>query len=828
MSATSVLIYGHHDRPHPVQTAVGWLLLVAALPLFWATEQTAMVFVAHQKLAAVAHSALELVSLVTALLIFVTGYSAALSPRKGAVVLLGIAFLGVGLFDFLNAVDFVWMPAEQALGDGSEGRLFGMGARLLACGALAVYVALPVVSDVSLARKRSAVLLVLVIVATLAYFGGFSDVSQRPELDVYFSIAIIGGNLLTLGLLWLRRLSLRDECVPALAFAAALSMIVEGMLIRAGTAAGNHFDLIEDVYHVASYLYLFHATVNEALRRPLDRMQTQNLKEKVILQAAPDGVLWVNQAGKILMANPAMEVLAGYRSDEMVGQNVSIFLPERIRESHADSMRDFFTRPTARAMGTSELKLLRKDGKVMAIDISLGYWEDENERHAIAYVRDLTERKTLEESMRHRATHDTLTGLPNRWLFNIRLDQALSASRRRGSRVAALFLDLDDFKTVNDSFGHAAGDDLLTQVSTRLAQTLRESDTLARLGGDEFAILLTDVDVADEATVVAEKLLRALDSPYTIGVNEVVISGSIGIAFFPDDAMGSQDLLRFADMAMYQAKNAGRDGVARYCTDLNRHQHENMQMHMRLKDAIHGHGLTLLYQPQVDVRTGAVVGAEALLRWHDEVLGDVPPDRFIPIAESTGLILPLSEWVMQTACQQIAQWQAQGHFIRVSINVSAQQFRQGDLADRLAALLERTGASARLLEIEITETIAMTNPMKAREQLDALVKLGCSIALDDFGTGYSSLAYLKALPVSVLKIDRSFIKDIPDDLNDVQISRSIIALAHSLGLRVVAEGVETQEQRQFLVQFGCETYQGWLYSRAVAPAALLACFMQRP
>jgi EAL domain-containing protein (putative c-di-GMP-specific phosphodiesterase class I) len=302
----------------------------------------------------------------------------------------------------------------------------------------------------------------------------------------------------------------------------------------------------------------------------------------------------------------------------------------------------------------------------------------------------------------------------------------------------------------------------------------------------------------------------------------VYSGGSLGLAFYPDDAKDSDTLLRYADMAMYQAKQAGRGAYACYSPAMDRHVHEDMQLHTRLKEALAQGGLALHYQPQVDVQTGVIVGVEALLRWHDPVLGQVSPMRFIPVAEATGLILPLSDWVLETACKQIAAWTQAGTPLQVAVNFSAQQFRQRDLPDKVRTILTRTGAQARWLDIEITESVAMTQPEQAREQLNALVALGCRVALDDFGTGYSSLAYLKALPVGKLKIDKSFMDGIPQDANDATISKAIIALAHSLGLTLVAEGVETDAQLTFLRQYGCEVYQGWLFAKALPAGDMTA------
>lgn len=375
---------------------------------------------------------------------------------------------------------------------------------------------------------------------------------------------------------------------------------------------------------------------------------------------------------------------------------------------------------------------------------------------------------------------------------------------------------------MNDSFGHSVGDELLILVSQRLRAAVREIDTLARFGGDEFAILLSDVASTDEAVNVAKKLLFLLDRPHRLQERQqqLHIGGSIGLAFYPDDAQGSENLLRFADLAMYQAKRAGRGTYACYSSELDQRAQESIHLYLLLKDAIARNKLKLFYQPQVDVHSGDIVGAEALLRWHDDALGEISPSAVIPVAESSGLILPLSAWVLETACNQIAAWEAAGTPLRVAVNFSAQQFHSRNLIEDVVAALQRTGAKARLLEIELIESVAMAEPLLASEQIKALVDLGCGVALDDFGTGYSSLGYLKNLRVSTLKIDREFVKNLPHDLGDVKISRSVIALAHSFDLTVVAEGVETEEQLEFLRACGCQTYQGWLFAKAMEPSEL--------
>jgi len=812
---------------HPYQSAIGWGLLALALPLLWWVSHPARQVVIEPTVFVFIHTAVELLAIVVAMLVFVTGYRAILSARKGAVVFLGVSFLGVGLIDFMHTMSYVGMPDVLTPNTPQKSIFFWLAARMLAACALLIYVCLPPGAHVSTQRKRAALALVLLLVAGLAYVGLrwpdrvpalFVTGQGLTPLKIGLEWLIVSIHLATLVVLWFRRHALIYECVMALSFAVALSAASELFFTLLGIVDKDVANAIGHGYKVAAYLYLFHVTFNEALRRPLERMEVQHQREKLILSAAPDGVLWVDSSGKILMANPAMETLSGYPPHELVEQNVSIFLPASMREHHADAMVGFFTEPSSRAMGLMDLKLKRRDGRMLPVDISLGYWSDEGTQYAIAYIRDLTERRRFEKSLQFQATHDPLTSLPNRWLFSLQLKQALARTGRSGHQVAVMFLDLDDFKNINDSFGHATGDALLVQVGSRMQSLLRKQDTLARLGGDEFAILLSDLTDADEAVNVANKLLQTLQASYQLNDQEIYSGASLGLAFYPSDAKDCDTLLRYADLAMYQAKAAGRGTYACYSEELDRRVHEDMQMHTRLKEALAQGHLQLHYQPQVDVKTGEVVGAEALLRWCDPILGQVSPARFIPVAEATGLILPLSSWVLETACTQIAAWQNAGIPLRVAVNFSSQQFRLKNVAMQVSEALGRSGASAQWLDIEITESVAMAQPEQAREQLKALVDLGCRVALDDFGTGYSSLSYLKILPIDKVKIDKSFLHGVPHDSDDVAITRAIIALAHSLGISLIAEGVETDAQLAFLRQYGCESYQGWLFAKAMSVA----------
>ena len=808
----------------PYQSAFGLGLLLLAIPLLWWVLSSAHLVQLNPHTFLFFYTAMEIFTVVMAILIFVTGYRAILSIQKSAVVLLGIMFLGVGLLDFLHLMSYTGMPDAISLNTPHKSIFFWLAARLLGAGALLLYVWLGVVTEVSVRRKRMALVALVVVVGLLAALGllwphevpalFIQSVGLTP-LKIRLEWLIIAIHLTTISVLWRRRESLQRKCIMALVFAAGLSATSELFFTMLGIVDKDAANAIGHTYKVVAYLYLFHATFTEALQRPFQRLEVQHLRERLILSAAPDGVLWVDGGGKILLANPVMQALSGYTPEELIDQNVDIFLPEHLRARHGDLLRDHFNAPRPRPMGLLDLCLMRRDGHMLPVDISLGHWDDEGAPYAIAYIRDLTGRRRYEEALKHQATHDELTGLPNRWLFRLQLNQALARASRARLHVAVMLIDLDFFKTINDSFGHSTGDALLVQAGARMRSVLREHDTLARMGGDEFAVLLADLATPQEATDVAAKLLTPLKNAYSLKGQDVYSGASMGLAFYPGDAKTSESLLRYADMAMYQAKTNGRGSYAYYSQEMDRSVHDNMQLHTHLKEALARNGLELHYQPQVDVETGVIVGAEALLRWFDPVLGQVSPGRFIPVAEATGLILPLSDWVLETACQQIAAWMQAGTPLRVAVNFSAQQFRQLDLHEQVRRVLERTGAQAQWLNIEITESTAMTQPERAREQLEALVAMGCRVALDDFGTGYSSLAYLKALPIHKLKIDKSFMDGVPHDASDTALSRAVIGLAHSLGMTLIAEGVESEEQLAFLQQHGCETYQGWLFAKAM-------------
>jgi diguanylate cyclase (GGDEF)-like protein/PAS domain S-box-containing protein len=454
-----------------------------------------------------------------------------------------------------------------------------------------------------------------------------------------------------------------------------------------------------------------------------------------------------------------------------------------------------------------------KEGRDLPVEIFLQYIKPENEvPRFVAIVRDLTERIEAQEKLLHQAHHDFLTNLPNRFLFLDRLEHALSR-RHNGGELAVLFMDLDRFKVINDTLGHASGDKVLQMLGERVSACLRKGDTLARLSGDEFSIIVEDIESNEMAVQVARHILDVLAKPFVVDGYELFITASIGISISPNDGEDSLTLLKHADIAMYRAKDVGRNTYQFYSPDMSSKAFERLSLETSLRYALERDQFKLFYQPQVDVVSGKVVGMEALLRWQHPDLGLVAPNDFISILEETGLIVPVGEWVLYTACTQAKVWQEKyGVALRMSVNLSARQFNDAELVSVVESCLQRTALPASTLELEITESIILQDKKWVGKVFQKLDDLGVRFAIDDFGTGYSSLSYLKRFPIDTIKIDRSFVRDVTSDADDAAIVSAIIAMARSLRLQVVAEGVETDGQLNFIKARDCFVMQGYLFS----------------
>ncbi|MCZ6679061.1 MAG: EAL domain-containing protein [Candidatus Poribacteria bacterium] len=508
-----------------------------------------------------------------------------------------------------------------------------------------------------------------------------------------------------------------------------------------------------------------------------------------------------------------------------------ILLDLSLPDSHGfDTLRQMHAQasdvPIVVLTGTDDETLAVKAVQAGAQDYLVKYEVDS--RLLVRVVRYAIERKATEKHLAQLARYDSLTGLANRALFMDRLPPALARANRANQMVALMFLDLDRFKTVNDTLGHDVGDLLLQAVAERLKGCLRQMDTVARLGGDEFTLILEGLSHAEDAVTVAEKILQVMAPPFILKNHEVFVSPSIGITIYPHDGDNIEDLMKSADTAMYHAKEGGRNTYQFYTKDMNLHTVDRLTLESDLRRAVEREEFLLHYQPQFSLNTGEVTGVEALIRWHHPERGLVAPSQFIPLAEETGLIIPIGEWVLRAACVQNKAWQAAGFPpVRVAINLSARQFWDKRLFETVAEVLEDTGLNPRYLGLEITEGSAMQDVDYTISASQMLKEIGVQLSVDDFGTGYSSLSYLKRFPIDMLKIDRSFVMDIPADSDDVAITTAIIALAHSLGLKVIAEGVETEDQLQFLRSLQCDEAQGFLFSRPL-PAEEVTKLLSQP
>jgi len=579
-------------------------------------------------------------------------------------------------------------------------------------------------------------------------------------------------------------------------------------------------------YHVQSYIHkltynqkkcfvIFDTDISQIVE-----LEAKQKKQSQILEHIHDSVISTDKQGFITSWNRGSQRMFDYTEEEILGESIL-----KLYKNNEKPISELFSLISTNNKLDIEASMMKKDSTSIICDISLSILRDEegNVDGYIGYVQDITKQKEIQKllalqtsKLQHQAHHDTLTDLPNRTLFKDRLSQAIINAKRKQEKFALLFIDLDQFKKINDSLGHHIGDDVLIEATARLKSALREEDSLARLGGDEFTIILKNIKNAQTAALVAQKIVNIMRESIEISTHTLYISASIGISIYPNDSKNQNNLVKYADAAMYKAKDEGRDNYQFYSTDMTEVVFERVVMESSLRVAIKDDQFHVYFQPQYEVVTNKIIGMEALVRWSHPTMGLISPAKFIPIAEETGLIIAIDRIVMKKSMLQFSQWYKDGLNPGIlAINLAMKQLNEKDFIPYLIKTMEELNFQASWLELEVTESQVMHNPDSSIEILKKISDIGIELAIDDFGTGYSSLSYLKKLPLDKLKIDQSFVRDIPADEDDMAITKAIIALAKSLNLKIIAEGVETEAQKDFMIENGCEYIQGFYYSKPI-------------
>jgi diguanylate cyclase (GGDEF)-like protein/PAS domain S-box-containing protein len=557
------------------------------------------------------------------------------------------------------------------------------------------------------------------------------------------------------------------------------------------------------------------AAKNVIQQREIESKNRQLQLAAKVFEGSIEGIMISNTDNIIVSVNRAFCEITGFAEAEVIGQNPRLLNSGRQSQVFYRDMWDSLNK-TGHWQG--EIWNRRKNGEIFPQWLTISVVRDDigEVTHFIALCTDISQRKFDEERIERLAYYDPLTDLPNRVLLQDRLARVLANAQRNHRVAAILMLDLDRFKNINESLGHGIGDAVLQAVAERLRTCMRDADTVARLGGDEYLVVLADIEDAQGAAIVAKKILDSFAPPIVVGDRELGVSLSIGISVYPNDGEDQQSLMKNADSAVYSAKQAGRNTYQFYTRDMNASTLEALMIENALRRALERHELRLFFQPQVDMRGGEIIGAEALIRWQHPDLGLLAPGAFIPIAEDSGLIIPIGEWVLEEACRHVKEWHDAGFTqLTVAVNMSAVQFRQENLSNRIFEIGRDTGADLSFVELELTESMIMHNAEQMIDTMRAMKTLNLKLSIDDFGTGYSSLSYLKRFPIDKLKIDRSFVNDISDNPADLAISKVIVDLAHNLNLKAIAEGVETEDQLRLLRDNGCDELQGYFFSRPV-------------
>jgi diguanylate cyclase (GGDEF)-like protein/PAS domain S-box-containing protein len=772
------------------------------------------------------HITLELVSMAISLMVVAIAWSLRNIEDNSRIVVLGGFSLAILLIDLAHTLSYAGMPALVTESGAEKAVFFWLSSRLVAAIGLLVVAVIPV--GHWRVRRWIPLIGVALLVSAVVWWLGLTHLESMPrtfipgqglttfKVNAEYAIAAIYAVAAVLLTLRLRR---REGMDSAWLATAAWTLALAELFLTLYANVTDIFNLLGHVYKAIAYLMIYKAVFVAGVRQPQQQLVQEKARLRSLIDSVPDLVSFRDHEGRFIGANAAFANLMGVPESGLVGR-----LPSELPGAPNT---EIARRKDAAVLGTGsvqryEERILRTDGSGGLFDtVETPYFAPTGETLGIIKVsRDITEQNLSEERIHHLALYDQLTGLANRLLLRDRVTEALSADSSRP--LALIFVDLDDFKMTNDTVGHQVGDLILCEAGRRIAEFAAEHETAARLGGDEFALLALDVD-STQAADLASRILTAFGESFHLGGYELAVTPSIGIAMGPADGMDVEALLRSADAAMFRAKQEGHNTYRFFTEGIQALSVRKLQIMAALRKAIDNDELSVLYQPQVALSDGRILGAEALIRWMHPDFGAIEPNEFIGLAESGGLILPIGDWVLGRALANARCWQVHyGRPLTVAVNISAVQFLQNDLPARIAAVLQETAFPPELLELEITESVAMRNPDSAAVMLRRLHDLGVTISIDDFGTGYSSMAYLKRFQIDRLKIDQSFVANLESDPDNAAIVRAVIQLAQSLRCTTVAEGVETAAERDYLEQSGCDAVQGYFFSRPVRQEQFVA------
>ena len=836
----------HPDHRHEAAPHLVMLSVLGLIALIFALAPAPGVAL-HANTYTWLHTALEAISISIAAVIFAVGWSAPRDHVPRIATLVASAFLGTALLDFSHTMTFQGMPGFFSNGNPENTVAFWLAARSLGVLALLV-VALSPWSNKPFSHRYLTLALILAGVALV-----HAIVIYRPEwLPTLFSQEhgltpfkrnyeyALMGLYLTAGILLLRHLR-QARTFSAMSFiAAALTFALSELFFTLYASYSDIYHLTGHIYKVIAYLFLFRAIFLETIKAPYQKLQRSQVqlqhtldnlstmvtekahqdalirKLSLAIEQSPNPVLITDRAGNIEYVNQAFTDSSGYESSEIIGRNPRFMQSGQTPRSTYESMWNKLQRGE---VWQGEVVNRTKQGahyheRVLIYPIKNAFGEITS---YLSHKEDISEQKAAAERIRQLSQFDELTGLANQASLRAMLRHAIDLASHHNDALALMSINLDNFRLINESLGHNVGDLVLKSTADRLNRLLSHKDTLARVSGDHFVIIFPGLDQG-AATLKALEILQTMQTPLDFQGHSAITTVSIGIALFPDDGKTADVMLACSEAAMYHTKNEGRNSYRFFTPGLQKSSSRMLELGVALKHAIPQQQLRLVYQPQIDLGSGRVIGAEALVRWRHPELGEIGPAEFIPIAEQYGLIVELGEWIMQTALKQATEWQKNGFDdLVIAINLSASQFNQPQLAETILEIVHEIDARPQQLELELTEAVAMRNPVAAGKIMDSLSNVGFRLSIDDFGTGYSSLSYLKRFNIHKLKIDRSFINDLNQNINDQAIVTAIIQMAHSLGMSTLAEGVETPEQLAVLRAKGCDAVQGYLFSKPLSP-----------